>query len=85
MSFSIDILKDARAELDMYQSLADHKLDDKEYEDKINDLNDAIKALESNNFNDSIHSVSDIPDVCPHCSSKNVDQNHCNNCDSIIW
>lgn len=81
MSFSIDVLKDARAELNMYQSLADQKLDDKEFEDKMNDLNNAIKALESNNFNYSIHNVSQ----CPICASDDLHQYtlhhvHCKDC-----
>lgn len=85
MSFSIDILKDTLAEIEMYQFVEKTKIPQKEYEEKVDDLKKTIKALEDNNFNDFIHIVSDIPDVCPHCSSKNVDQNHCNNCDSIIW
>ena len=81
MSFSIDVLKDARDELDMYQSLSDTKIDGGEFEDKMNDLTNAIKALESNNFNYSIHSVSQ----CPIFASEDLHQYqlhhiHCKDC-----
>ena len=58
MSFSIDILKDTLAELEMYQFVEQTKLPQKEYEENVADLKKTIKALESNNFNDFIHSVS---------------------------
>ena len=59
MSFSIDILKDTLSELEMYQFVEQTKLPKKEYEEKVADLKKTIKALESNNFNDFIHNVSE--------------------------
>ena len=75
MSFSIDILKDTLSELEMYQFVEQTKLPQKEYEENVADLKKTIKALESNNFNDFIHSV-----VCSCCKSNKA--TICDKCNS---